>query len=1177
MTREEAMQSRRDALVDHMENNEDVAQWFGNASEEEADKFVEEYYAELSKKNPQLGQYKIDEKSHTSYYEMWPGGTGEPVTTTKDVNVPLHDPKLEYLYDAVTSKGEDGNTLVSLGDIGQDGLIAVGAMLHERKHPMSAAVQYWARKEYEDYTGYEKPTAIESIERGIAKPLEDVVAFTAEKLGADMEFYNKSNMLESLAYPDSKRLEGVGELIGMIGGASAAYKGLQKVGLNRVIKGGKLSPAGLAATGAAEFGLGYSYATPTLILNPEDPNRVLSGVEAMMLGTALNLAVDTVFPFKGKTVQEVTSRLDDINPEGWKDAREVISAKQSQMPQQAVDAPPQPQQAADTKLTPEFVNQVNAEIKVDRLATRRGELLKQKNANPREQIRVTQRLNDARIALVQAQEEYQALSKTEKVAEDAAPGSILGVTPYGAMTKEEAKLGIAKELTKRTAMGGASAWADPLETEDPLKNFMIGFALPTFSTKGLSLKPFDYVIKPLDQSVKDISPLVWNKQQGMIMKSMENATKRFDTAQPFFDKLDSLVRSKGTKTTVQDLQELTTHMYNGHSGARNSWFARHDPSGELQKHWKQVSKVLDDAIIEAQDAGLDIKNLDNYFPRMMKDFEEFQKIRGYTDPDLFSKAINKFKQDVGRLPTEAERMEIFSEVIRNQPKSSPFYTKSRKVDEVFVEDLPAYHNMRDSFANYIGDITHRTEMRRFLGQSGKDIPTNKYGALLKDSVGNSIEEWVDGLTQKGIVVEAKKAQKLKDMLSDWSVNSRRSGGDWMSAYKNLFYSATIGNPFSTLTQLNDLAIMATKDPLAAGSAFAEAIGNKALKFGWRQFDDATVASDIITTGSGWKELGKSAKDLSKKPTSAQRWGDFSQKLLNTSLKWSGFKKVDQAMKGLGADIHYKRLQKWASAPKDSTLYKKLERKLKPAWGDAFDELVDDLKRGDMDSGNVKLAVFNEVTQIHPVDPAHMPHFYNKNPNLRWTYALKSFMARHINFMRTELIGDIRKAKTAGEFKDAMQTYGTYVALFSGANMGISAFKDFVLGREVTLSDRMLESMTSTLAGVSRFQIYQGKDIFSSKNAYQSAGELGRFIIGLAPVNPLLDVASDINKAAAGEVQGIEDVSSVKYAPLAGKWTYWRLGAGKAKEQKRKAKRSKPYVPPPSGSPWGDVSNIPINY
>jgi len=1224
MTREEALDRRSKVFQNYLSQNPEIAKKFVSASLEDRYKFTGEFYEKLEEKHPEYGKYKVGEKESTSYYQMYPGGTGEPTVTKEDVYAPLYDPLTERMYSTLDPEDMEG-----------DSLLLLGHLHNERRSPKAKDIMLRAREIHGDYGNalYKTP-----IGKGFIKPLSDLTVAAKDKMGMDQPDYAKRDALERLAYPDKAKWEPAGELLGLLGGSMAIYKGLSKLGLANVVKsasgGLRLNPAALGATSAAEFGLGAAYNTPTFVLDPENPSRVMSGVEAMVLGTALNLGIDTIRAIKGKPKAEAIDVIEELNPEGWTQVKEGLFSKYADatpqgkaiaeqmqaggytpttggqeaksamqgenlsqsyrsMEQEAArraedfkaaqledtvgsvedlqaamqsnqikpqDSTPVNRADKGVATTPEFKAKVEMEDRMrylqeqkQKIKGRRGESLKENQRIDTEmrEIRSQQVLNEAKH-----------LTREERLAEEAFPGSVLGITPYAFKNEQELYRWMTREIGLRTAVGTGTAFASPVgEEHGPALAFLAGFALSPSARrvkygKGVtdrvlpSLRFADGGIKPLDQQVKEISPLVWNNVQGTIMRTMEGTTEKIAKGNPFFDQLDEMFKNKAI--TQDDLNDLTVAIYDQKGNTRNAWFQNFDPTGELAKKYKDIEKVLDDMV---DDRVSKLGHLHTYFPRRMKDYKLFQKIRGYEQTNIFNKAIDEWEKAAGVKATDPEKMEI---ILNELNKMNPA-SKHRKIFDLTVDDLPAYENLRNSYAGYIGDTVYRTEMNRFLGKHADDITPSEYGRLLGDSVGKPIAKMIDELEATGQLLKAEDATKLKDLLTDWARLGRRGGGDFLGAARNFLYSMMIGNPISTLSQIPDVAIMATKDPAAVKTALGQAVGNRKLKVGFDWLDPDAVASDIMTTGSGIRKTGK---ELWKDKSNLKKWNRFSEAVLSKSLKWSGFKKLDMAMKGLAMDTHFERLQKWANAKPGSDLAKKMERQLKPAWGDDYGNLVADLKAGNL-TDRVKLALFNEVTGIHPVDAAHMPPAYVRNPKYRLAYTLKSFMLRHINFMRTELIGDIRKAKTATEYKDAWKTYATYVTLFGGTTMAASTFKDFALGRDITLSDNMVDSMVQTLTGINRFQMYQARNIFSD-NSYKAQTAFYNFLGStLIPAKPAMDIWADMNKFSKEGPEGVGYglySESLRNVPVVGKPLYWRLGEGSEKEAKKKAKKTHQLLP-----------------
>lgn len=1218
MTREEVLDRRKGVFKDYLLQNQDVARKYMSATREQQYEFAGKFYDALAKKDPSYGRFKVGEESHTSYNQMWVGGTGKPVTTKKDIYAPLYDPLTEQMYD-----------MIDVDEMEGDALLLLGHLHNERKSDKSKDIMLRAREIHGDYGNalYKTP-----IGKGFIKPVSDLTVAAKDAMGMDQPDYAKRDALERLAYPEKAKWEPAGELLGLLGGSLAIYKGLSKLGLANVVKnasgGLRLNPAALGATGAAEFGLGAAYNTPTFVLDPENPNRVMSGIEAMVLGTAMNLGIDTIRALKGKPKAEAVGMLDDLKPEGWTKIKEGLFSKYAdtnpqgkaiaeqiqaggytpitggqeaksalqgenlaqsyrQMEQEAArraedfkaarledivgsvedlqsvmqanqlkaqsSTPIGPGQSVAT--TPEFKAKIEMEDRMRHLQEQKAVIKGRRGESLKENKRIDAEMREIRNQ--QVLNEAKHLTREERLAEEAFPGSVLGITPYAFKNDLDLYKYMAKEVGFRTAVGLGAAGSEYGEEYGQGLAFLMGFAgAPTAKSfidkiSLPSLRFADPLIKPLDQQVKEISPLVWNDVQRTIMRTMESTTVKLNKGMPFFDQLDDMVKKK--VITQDELNDLTVAIYDQKYNTREQLFKQFDPSGELANKYKAIEEVLDEMV---SDPSAKLGHLHTFFPRRMKDYKLFQQIRGYEQTNIFNKAIDEWERATGVKATDPEKMEIILNELKKMEPANPH----RKIFDLTVDDLPAYENLRNSYAGYIGDTIYRTEMNRFLGKHASDVTPSEYGRLLGDSVAEPIAKMIDELENAGQLLKAEDATKLKNLLTTWAKYGRRGGGDLLGAVRNFTYTMMIGNPISTMSQLPDIAIMATKDQASVKTALGEAVKGRKLKVGFDWLSPDAIASDIMTTGSGVRATGK---ELLKDAKSVKKWNRFSEAVLNKSLRWSGFKKLDIALKGFGMDTHFERLQKWAKAEPGSDLAKKMERQLKPVWGDDYDNLVADLKAGDTNSPRVKLALFNEITGIHPLDSAHMPPMYVRHPAGRLAFTLKSFMLRHINFMRTELIKDIRNARTTTEYKDAWKTYATYVTLFGGATMGVSTFKDFVLGRDITLSDNMADSLVQTLTGMNRFQMYQARNIFDS-NPYKSKQAVSGLVAQtLFPYTPFTDLASDL---ATINKEGLEGVGygfkseSLRYIPVGGKPLYWRIGKGADKEAKKKANKTHRLLP-----------------
>ena len=616
----------------------------------------------------------------------------------------------------------------------------------------------------------------------------------------------------------------------------------------------------------------------------------------------------------------------------------------------------------------------------------------------------------------------------------------------------------------------------------------------------------------------------------------------FDQVVPFFQKLQELKRAG--VVSKADIEELTLATFNRDVAARDAVFQRIDRTGDLAASYGKIDNMLKNLHDQAKASGMDIKFLQDYYPRILLNYKGLLKGRGWKETDAFTKEVRKFEAESKRKATSQERADIANKLIlRNSQNPGPSYTKERKLDTLEVGDLKHYASMEDALGGYIYDIVRRIEKRNFTGAAYKpgQLVTKKtplgdkykvrtmpkdQQSVVGDTLGAEVDEFVDILRASGHIED----DHVNDLVS--MLNARLVHGDVgptaaVAAYRNIHYLTTIGNPFSTLTQVSDIAMAATKNASATGNVLGQALKGKGFDFTPEDLGLVHVAEDMMNR------------------TMTAKW-------LDNTLKTTGFKGMDRLGKATHLSSAYQRFRKAALAPEDSALFKQFKKEQQPRFGDEFEDLVAALRNGDKSNENVKLAVFNELSGIQPITLSSMPEGYLRGRNTRLAYALKSFTIKQVDFMRREMLGKIAKAKTPAEVKEGMANLYRYVALFGGTTMGVNTLKDFILGREINVDDATADAWMQTM-GLSRYSIYQARDFWQKEDSAAGTAKLAGSIV--LPVRALGDVVDDAIRLGKGDMQGFQDISSVRNVPWAGKGVYWRFGEGREKIRKRRVRNA----------------------
>ena len=781
------------------------------------------------------------------------------------------------------------------------------------------------------------------------------------------------------------------------------------------------------------------------------------------------------------------------------------------------------------------------------------------------------------------------LNDAERAAEERNPGAILGIHPYAAdamnfLSRDEVKVRIAQELMLRTHVGALAA-SSPLGTdmdEEYFKgsSFLLGFALGS-PRQFASIKKLlpqsvrervgrhvkdvgkggEYILDPLDYRIGKISPMVANALNRMEMTGLISNKYYMDKAIPFFNRLQELQRRKLMHSV--DREDLSLAIFNSDTTKRDILFDQIDPTGALKETYAPVGEMLTEILDEGLKVGVLKSQLTNYYPRSMLDHQGFLESRGLEMKPEFDKQVALFKQESGRNPTTHEQSNILNILLRGKSgEAGSSHAKKRVIDQLERGDLKFYSSLEDSLTSYIFDISRRIHKRKFLGhgyQLGKlktyttpdgdkrvirdeapevnDRGVNQ-GSIIRESVGEDIRPWIEGLKDQGHIDKGKVEELIR--LLDVRINHGEKGfGPKLAAWRNVHYMTTIGNPFSTMTQLSDIALAAVKNPKATGNVLGQAIRKFArgkggiTEFHRKGFDFSPEDLGLISAAEDMMSISKSGKTL------------------DTILKYSGFRWIDKVGKATHLSSSYQRLKKMASAPENSAAFKKFKEEQLPVFGQSdFDNLTQALRNGDKNNENVRLALWNDLSEIQPISLSNMPEAYVKAENGRIVYALKSFTVKQIGFMRKNMLDKMANAKTYAEFKEGMANYFKFITFFGGATMGANALKDFAAGREVTIEDRAVDAMMQVM-GVSRYHVYKFRDI-------AQGGDVGRelsYAIGntVFPFAFATDTLEDMISWAGGDLD-LQSSKGLKHLPIFGKGLYWRIGKGAERERKKRIKK-----------------------
>tara|TARA_R110002073_G_scaffold312423_1_gene483864 strand:+ start:2497 stop:5424 length:2928 start_codon:yes stop_codon:yes gene_type:complete len=499
----------------------------------------------------------------------------------------------------------------------------------------------------------------------------------------------------------------------------------------------------------------------------------------------------------------------------------------------------------------------------------------------------------------------------------------------------------------------------------------------------------------------------------------------------------------------------------------------------------------------------------NYFPRSVNDIDGLTNALGSERRGFYEQQLEAYAKSKNITPTNI-KPEIKNEILNNAVRgykvdvtgNTPRFIKGRTIDNVTDDLLQFYDTPAESLQKYVRSAINNIERSKFFGK-GFDIDT-------EDSIGAWIKKELPDINNAD-------QTKLQSLLEARFVKGEQSVSQWSRAFKDVGYAGTIANPIAAVTQVGDLGLSGFKNGLkpTLKAAMPEVFNLSGPKV--RLVD--LGLDNVISTEMG--NPSKFANGLSK------------------LFKASGFRSVDK----FGKETYIN-----AALIKNKKLVKSEKgiKKLKEKWGKVFgndtEPLIADLQAGKM-SENVKLLLFNELSDVQPISLSEMPPKYLESKDGRVFYMLKSFGLKQIDVVRRDIIQEASK-KGMGHKIKAVKDMTKLAAYLSGANLGTQTVKDLILGKDVRIDD-IPENLVWSFLGVYGLTKYGTEKLISDGKILEAG------LRNISPANPLLESVGKIASELVQEETDYEKIQKqVKNVPIAGTIMYhWFLGGAEKYNEK----------------------------
>ena len=617
------------------------------------------------------------------------------------------------------------------------------------------------------------------------------------------------------------------------------------------------------------------------------------------------------------------------------------------------------------------------------------------------------------------------------------------------------------------------------------------------------------LIQPISSRIEKISPRIYLEMMRFEQRIAIKQNTRMKQVEDFVKKMAQI-----RKNNKKDYLNITLHLLNGNVGTANQMLEKYGTSIPRQ--------VLDEIWADAEDVGYTMNYEGFYYPRKVKDVQEFL--------DRFAKTENKDVQwEIDKVVRKAEeKARKRGEEFTPQQKADlinqllmdgevewislwSWHMKKRKVDSITKNMLEFYEDPVDSILQYINWMTEAIEKARFLWQWTKwEIKT------LWEFIA---DEWISGYD----------ADELKKLLL-----SRFNYAPMWEMMSKLKVSANIihlWSPSSALSQLADVSFSLIENGLANIVQWLAKRYNLDL--------------DALWITNRWEELKTQWKNETK-------W----EKLQRFTFKWTGFNMMDQFWKKLLVVSTLNKLIRYAKR-NDPQLRKDLSRRFDDPK--MIDGVIEDLKVWKM-SENVNLFLFTKLADVQPLTRTQMTRTYLQAGNWRVLYAFKTFGIKQLDYIIQKSRRELQTKPTA----KALWSIVTMLGIIMLCGAGDDELKDFSMWRKYSswiwrmiewndwsasqLSDRFWDNFLK-LFGFTKYSIYQART-----QGIKSAIEDIFFSL------PWLDIFTyplqDIQNAMSEDGLDFSQASSWQLIPIVGKYGYWRAWAWQTKQQKSLEKENK---------------------
>lgn len=603
-------------------------------------------------------------------------------------------------------------------------------------------------------------------------------------------------------------------------------------------------------------------------------------------------------------------------------------------------------------------------------------------------------------------------------------------------------------------------------------------------------KGLDYIIEPISEGIKRISPRTYGKLKQVERTLFEDSHNYATMVDPFLKKAfrtnalnkaqkDKLWLMMSNSKSQKDVDAITGFLKG--TGKKGT---------AMVKDWKLYRRAMDDIYDQRVAAGnMDLPKITGYSPRKIVSNERWYAGAKASERSAIDRILKDTYKVDPKNATEATLQKAISKYLKstgNRNIQQAGSSKARVRETLSAGQLKAYQQPWQATHRYIKESMEEVQRYKVFGTKNIDVDGD-----IDKTISNYIAKEL-----KAGKISGNDVDSLKEYLTARFINGPKQMNEHLRKSKDLGYMTLLGHPSNAIRQFGDLA----------AAAYTNGIKNSV------KGAIATMSRGKMLTPKEMGLLDNVAEEFAS-DTATKRGVD-------AVFKYSGFRSVDALGKGALVNSSIYKAGQQMKSPKGRIKFMNEWSSILGAEDAA--KAADDFKafnKGTIDTPTplMKDVAFMKLSKIQPVTLSEMPRGYLNNPNGRMMYMLQSFAMKHVNVIRQDFFKEMRRGNVAKAMKDGAKL----AAFYTSANMGADKVIDLILGRDTKLEDTFYANLYRSTGFLSKYDVDQmarGGDVYEWAAA-----------IPVPPLDPVFKGAVEAGQIAANLARGRRWDSDMKEA------------------------------------------------